>query len=119
WIEKYRNAEERRLFFLVLFSHFVPGWRFANPIIAGITDMPWKKFGLYTIISAIIYAPLFIFAGFIYHKDILPLVATVTSFDNMIFFVLIMVALILLGVFFENNKGYNSSTSYNKHHAKK
>lgn len=111
WIERYRNAEERQLFFLVFASHFVPGWRLANPIIAGVTSMPWKKFTLYTIISSVVYAPLFIFAGFLYHKDVLPLLITVESIRHALFFALIIVVVILLGVFFEkSNKRYNGST---------
>jgi membrane protein DedA with SNARE-associated domain len=114
WIERYRTAEERKLFLLVFVSHFVPGWRMANPIIAGVTNMPWRKFTLYTFISAVVYAPLAILAGFFYHKDILPLIATVASVQQILFFILIISLVIILGVFFEN-----SNRSYNTSHAKK
>jgi len=114
WIEKYRTKEEKRLFFLVLASHFVPGWRFANPIIAGVTRMPWRKFILYTFVSSLIYAPFFILSGFFFHKDILPLISTVESIRHLLFYLLIIMTLILIGMFLEKNK-----KGYNNHHAEK
>lgn len=114
WIEQYKTVEEKRLFLLVFASHFVPGWRFANPVIAGVTKMPWKKFALYTVLSSLIYAPLFILAGFFFNKDILPLITTVESVRQVLLYALIIGALLLIGTFLQNNKkGYNNS------HAKK
>jgi membrane protein DedA with SNARE-associated domain len=108
WIERYRTKEEKRLFFLVFASHFVPGWRLANPVIAGITRMPWRKFTLYTLISSLVYAPLFVLAGFFFNRNILPLIAAVESIRYLLFYILIVVAVLLIGAFFEkDNKGYN------------
>jgi membrane protein DedA with SNARE-associated domain len=104
---RYLNAEEKHLFGLVFASHFVPGWRFANPFIAGITQMPWKKFTLYTIISSIIYAPLFIAIGFFFHTRIVPLLAAVESIRHILLWALIIGVVVVLAII------------YNKDHAEK
>lgn len=105
-IDRYRTTEEKHLFGLVFASHFIPGWRFANPFIAGITQMPWKKFTLYTIISSIIYAPLFIAIGFFFHTRILPLIATVESIRHILLWLLIIAVVAALAII------------YNREHAK-
>jgi len=106
-VEKYRNAEEKHLFGLVFASHFVPGWRFANPFIAGMTQMPWKKFTLYTIVSSIIYAPLFISIGFFFHSKIVPLIVTIESIRHLLLWALLIGVVASLAIV------------YNKDHAQK
>jgi membrane protein DedA with SNARE-associated domain len=106
-VERYRNAEERHLFGLVFASHFVPGWRFANPFIAGMTQMPWKKFTLYTIVSSIIYAPLFISIGFFFHSKIVPLIMAIESIRHLLLWALLVGVVASLAIV------------YNKDHAQK
>jgi len=105
-MSRYLNAEEKHLFGLVFASHFIPGWRFANPFIAGITQMPWKKFTLYTIISSIIYAPLFIAIGFFFHTRIIPLIATIESIRHILLWLVLVAVVAVLAII------------YNREHAK-
>lgn len=91
-IDRYHNAEERHLFFLVLASHFVPGWRLANPIIAGITQMPWRKFALYTLISSFIYAPIFVLSGYYFSAHLAPVITAIESVRHL-FLILFLVSL--------------------------
>jgi membrane-associated protein len=105
--DRYLNAEEKHLFGLVFASHFVPGWRFANPFIAGMTQMPWKKFTLYTIISSIIYAPLFVAIGFFFHTRIVPIISAVESIRHILLWLVLVGVVALVAII------------YNKNHAEK
>jgi membrane protein DedA with SNARE-associated domain len=64
WIERYDDANNKKMLFLVFVSHFVPVWRMVNPVIVGGMKMPWKKFLLYTCISALVYPTFYILVGF-------------------------------------------------------
>jgi len=65
-LHRWMDKEEKHLFLITFASHFVPGWRFANPIIAGVTEMPWKKFFMYSLVGCVVYAPLFIIIGYFF-----------------------------------------------------
>ncbi len=65
WIDHYKDATDGKIFFLVFVSHFVPVWRMVNPVIAGGMKLPWKKFLIYTLISACIYPTFYILVGFL------------------------------------------------------
>jgi len=105
----YLNTQEKHLFWLVFFSHFVPGWRFANPVILGITKMPWKKFLSYSAISSLIHTPFFIFLGFFLYRDIVPVIRAVKYGGEILLLVVVLVALsILFHVIWEKRKNvYN------------
>lgn len=112
-LDKYLNTQEKHLFWLVFFSHFIPGWRFANPVILGITKMPWKKFLTYSIISSAIHTPLYILLGFFLHQEIVPVISAVQTGGKI---ALSGVLLIVLGfvfhVIWEKRKTvYNKDTT--------
>ena len=113
--DKYVNAQEKHLFWLVFFSHFIPGWRFANPVILGITKMPWKKFLSYSVIASCIHTPFYIFLGFFLHKDVVPVIKTVESGGKMLFYaILIIIFAGLVHVVLEKRKNvYNRTTKEN------
>jgi membrane protein DedA with SNARE-associated domain len=98
-LNRYTNAEEKHLFGLVFASHFIPGWRFANPVIAGVTQMPWKKFTLYSAISSLIYAPLYVFIGFHFHTQILSVINTILSIHHLVLDILIVAVVTLIVVY--------------------
>jgi membrane protein DedA with SNARE-associated domain len=98
-LNRYTNAEEKHLFGLIFASHFVPGWRFANPVIAGVTQMPWKKFTLYSAISSLIYGPLYIFIGFYFHDKVLYLVGTIESLHKLILGILVVAVATIVVVY--------------------
>ncbi len=64
WSEKYSSASKKKMLFLVFVSHFVPGWRMVNPVIAAGLKLPPKMFFPFTVISALIYPTIYIFIGF-------------------------------------------------------
>jgi membrane protein DedA with SNARE-associated domain len=68
WTDRYSGAGDKKVLFLTAVSHFVPGWRMLNPVLsAGIKIHP-KKFFLYTLVSAVIYPPVYILIGFFLFK---------------------------------------------------
>lgn len=91
-VDRYRGAEEKHLFGMVFISHFVPGWRFANPIICGITQMPWKKFALYSFISSAVYAPMFVLVGYIFSARIGRVIIAIESIRHL-FLILLIIAM--------------------------
>jgi len=64
WLNKYINVSEGQMFFLTFVSHFVPGWRMANPIIAAGLKVRPHKFALYSILPALIYPACYLLAGY-------------------------------------------------------
>ena len=68
WIDRYSGAGDSKMLFLTTVSHFVPGWRMVNPVIAAGIKIPPKKFVMYTLISAILYPPVYILIGFFLFK---------------------------------------------------
>jgi membrane protein DedA with SNARE-associated domain len=118
--DKYVDAQEKHLFWLVFFSHFIPGWRFANPVILGITKMPWRKFLGYSAISSLVHTPFYIFLGFFLHKDVVPIINTVESSGKILLAVLLFVVLIgIVHIVLEKRKNvYNRTTNKNIENAK-
>jgi Uncharacterized membrane-associated protein len=117
--DKYLNAQEKHLFWLVFFSHFIPGWRFANPVILGITRMPWKKFLTYSIIASCVHVPFYIFLGFYFHQDVMPLIETVQTSGKILLSIVLFIVLIGVGhVVLEKRKNvYNGITNKTKENA--
>lgn len=101
---RYERAEEKHLFMLVFFSHFIPGWRLANPIIAGVTQMPWRKFTLYTFISALVYGPLYVLIGYTFHTRITELVTAIESVHHLLLWVFLVGVIIFFIVYNTRSK---------------
>ena len=114
-LERYKDVGDREIFFLVIVSHVVPGWRFANPIIAGMAEISWKKFLIYSFVAACLYAPLYILVGFYFHTKVLYLLAIFRSFNRFALPITLigMGVGILVYVVLENQKAI-----YNRIHAK-
>jgi len=115
-LERYADATDNKLLFLILTSHFVPGWRFANPIIAGVAKIPWRKFLLFTFLSSLVYAPVYVGIGYIFHYRIQFLLRFLSTFNKTIIPVVVILALIglLIYLVLERRKSV-----YNKRHAQK
>lgn len=111
-LERYKNIRDRETLFLVVVSHVVPGWRFANPIIAGMAEVGWKKFFVFSLVAASIYAPLYILIGFYFHTKVLYLLALFKSFNRFLLpITLIGVGVgILVYVILENRKAIYNTT---------
>lgn len=56
WFEKYGGAA-------IVIGRLVPGLRTITPIAAGLFDLPYKTFWIYTTIAALIWVNIYFFAG--------------------------------------------------------
>ena len=112
-LERYSNASNTKLFSLILVSHFIPGLRFANPILAGVTKVPWQKFLLACIISAMVYAPFYILVGYVFHAKILALVGGFESLRRLVVPLLVILFAVLVGYLVSENR----KKRYNKNNA--
>ena len=111
-LEKYKDASNFDLAILFIISHFVPGWRIANPVIAGVTDISFKKFFLLTFVSAIVYTPAYLLIGYFFRSKILLLINVFQSAQKMTVPIVLLIMLLLFLVYlsFEKKKKvYNSS----------
>ncbi|MDB5194429.1 MAG: rane-associated protein SNARE-like [Parcubacteria group bacterium] len=104
--EKYIDASEPKIFGLVFASHFVPGWRLLNPVVAAVIRIPWHKFLLYSVISCAVYAPLYLLVGYVFHARILTLVTAILSLGRLsVFSIVAILAIAALAYFsFEKKK---------------
>lgn len=84
----------------IFFSRFIIGMRFLNPLVSGLLRIPWKKFVLATALSAIIYIPIIILLGFVFHNQINLLLHIVHSVREAIIGAIIIGSVILIVVFF-------------------
>jgi len=64
WLNKYVDVSEKQMFFLTFVSHFVPGWRMANPVIAAGLKVKPQRFALYSILPALVYPATYLLAGY-------------------------------------------------------
>ena len=54
----------------IFFSRFIVGMRFLNPLVSGLLHVPWKKFLAATALSVVIYIPIVVMVGYIFHDQI-------------------------------------------------
>lgn len=64
WKDRYSGAGNLHIISLIVLSHFIPGWRMANPVIAAGLKIPFRKFIIGTVIAATIYPAVYILMGF-------------------------------------------------------
>jgi membrane protein DedA with SNARE-associated domain len=64
WKDRYSGAGDMHITMLIVLSHFIPGWRMANPVIAAGLKIPFRKFIIGTVISAALYPAVYILMGF-------------------------------------------------------
>lgn len=114
-LERYRDASDFDLGLLFTISHFVPGWRMANPIIAGITDIKFKKFFILTLISSVLYTPVYLLVGYFFRSKVLLLVGILQRAHQMTvpIILLLMILAVIVYVSLEKTK-----KMYNTEHAK-
>ncbi|MDB5254110.1 MAG: rane-associated protein SNARE-like [Parcubacteria group bacterium] len=107
--DRYKNISDPKLFGLIVLSHFVPGWRFANPIIAGIGNISWKKFLPATLLSAVIYAPFYMGIGYVFHDWIFPILKGLRWLRHLALpaGIIILVAIIVGYIALQRRKVYN------------
>lgn len=87
----YAERMKKHAFRFIFMSRFVPGLRFVGPVIAGYIKVRPATFFLYSFCSAIVYVPLMIMLGYIFHQKITPLLSVVESTRHVIFAVVLFV----------------------------
>ena len=95
----YASRMRKRAFPLIFISRFVPGLRFLGPIMAGYVKLKPLTFFFYSFCSSIIYVPLMITIGFLFHKRITPLLGVVESTRHVIFIIILVALTIGLSIF--------------------
>ncbi len=83
WYSKRMNTST---FSTVFISRFVPGLRFASPLVAAFVGVPWQNFLAYSALSAFIFAPLMVFVGYYFSQSITSIVEVAESVHRTLFF---------------------------------
>jgi len=91
WFEKYGKWS-------LPIGYFVPGIRHFTGITAGATKLPLKRFMLFAYSGALLWVTLFLFIGFSLERIRFKFFENIEfTFDNIIIFLLLLVALIFMG----------------------
>lgn len=102
WLE--RNVKK-----VIFFSRFLVQLRFLGPFFAGQTKVHWKTFVFYEILAMLIYVPLVVGAGWLFHNSIENIVSGINVARNLI---LIAVGLLLLGSLYRSvRRAFRKHTS--------
>jgi membrane protein DedA with SNARE-associated domain len=83
--ERYVKAMKEQTFSVVFLSRFLPGFRFASPLVAGFAKIPYKIFLAYNAFGALFYGPLFVLAGYVFHTKVAPLITAIEKLRHVIF----------------------------------
>ena len=81
WLENNVNK-------VIFFSRFLVQLRFLGPFFAGQTKVHWKTFLFYELLAMIIYVPLVIGAGWLFHNSIQNIIGGINVVRNVILTVL-------------------------------
>jgi membrane protein DedA with SNARE-associated domain len=86
----------------IFFSRFIVGMRFFNPLISGLMKISWKKFVVATGLSALIYIPLIILVGYVFHTQIYYVMHIAHSVRRVILLLIGTGSALLMFLFFRN-----------------
>ncbi len=95
--ERYVVLMKEKTFLVVFISRFLPGFRFASPLVAGFAKISWPRFALYNAFGALFYGPLFITLGFVFHNKIAPFITTIEALRHVLFVVLLVALSVTAG----------------------
>ncbi len=84
---------------VIFFSRFLVQLRFLGPFFAGQTKVSWKRFVVYELAALIIYVPLVVGIGSIFHKSIENIIDGINVVRNIM---LIVLALLILFSVYES-----------------
>lgn len=73
---------------VIFFSRFLVQLRFLGPFFAGQTKVAWKTFVLYELAALIIYTPLVVGAGWLFHNSIANIIGGINVVRNVILTIL-------------------------------
>lgn len=78
----------------VFFSRLLIGFRFVGIMVAGITKMPWKKFFAYDLLSIIVYLPIVLGLGYLFHYHLDLVLRDFQVLKHAVFVIVIVLILI-------------------------
>ncbi|MFT5280918.1 MAG: membrane protein DedA with SNARE-associated domain [Flavobacteriaceae bacterium] len=85
----------------IFFSRFFVGFRWIGPVLAGSLRIPKKQFLIYNSLALVVYIPFMLWLGYFFRNRIEELI---TRSDNVKYFVLIAIGIIVL-LFFSRRMG--------------
>ena len=94
----YSDRMRARAFQYIFISRFIPGMRFVGPVVAGYVKISPLRYIFYAFCSAVIYVPLMITIGFLFHEKITPLISVVESTRHVVFIVALAVLAVAISV---------------------
>ncbi len=96
---QYEHLVTEHVAFSVYFLKFVAGVRFFGPVILGSLRAPRKKFIIHNAIASILHTTVLILLGYYLHRKILPTLAGVEIFKNVLLFSSAVIVGFVLSVF--------------------
>lgn len=79
-----REFVERHILKIIFISRFVIQFRFVGPVLAGTTNISWKKFLLWDFLALCVYVPLVIATGIFFHARITQVINGIGVVKNYI-----------------------------------
>lgn len=98
----YLRHLRRQPFLTIFFSRFIVGMRALNPLISGLSCVPWRIFIAASLASVAIYIPLVISIGWLFHNQILELIVLAKSVREILVAFLIVGSAVLIPLFITN-----------------
>lgn len=80
----------------VLFSRFIIGFRFFGPVLAGVSNMEWKKFQFYNLLGAIIWIPFITFIGYLFGTNLGAILSNLKEFGHLLFILVLVIITVFL-----------------------
>ena len=81
---------------IIFVSRFITHFRFIGPVLSGSIKTKWQTFFIYDILALCIYVTGWLFLGDYFHGRIQTIIAGVGVFRNIIFIVIIAIAIIFI-----------------------
>lgn len=86
----------------VVIMRFVTGFRFMSPIMGAYMGVPFKKYIIANGISALLFGPIFVLLGYVFHEKITWIIDTLKSFEHFGAVAFIVVIILIFGFFIRN-----------------
>src|SRR3989344_784701 len=98
---KYELRMKEHIGKTIFLLRFVIGLRFLSPIIAGSTNVEWKKFFIYNTLAVLIFVPFFIIIGYNFNTVLSLIIEDISFIKNII---IVLVLSIIIIIFIHNIK---------------
>jgi len=94
-VMKYRERMEKHIGWTIFITRFTPFLRFVGPILSGTIKTSPTKFQIYNTLAVLIYTPLLISLGYIFHSKITPLIFGLERVRHIV----VVVFWVVIGIF--------------------